>query len=87
MRIASNQIPAILRSASAWSRRLQSESESPAALIALVERVELAPGGFRLSLKLPIQLAHTADAANHASLAVSRFIHMQLKRRVSSCGS
>jgi site-specific DNA recombinase len=46
-----------------------------------VDRVELSPDGFRLTLKLPTQLAPTAEAASYASVALARFIPMQIKRR------
>jgi site-specific DNA recombinase len=79
--IASNQIPEIMQSASAWSRRLRFEAETSATLTALIDRVELSAEGFRLALKLPTQFAPTAEAASHACVAVARFIPMQIKRR------
>jgi site-specific DNA recombinase len=79
--IASNQIPEILQSADAWNRRLESATECSSALSVLVDRVELSPDGFHLALKLPTQRAPATEAANHASIAVSRFVPMQIKRR------
>jgi site-specific DNA recombinase len=70
-----------MQSASAWSRRLRFEAETSATLTALIDRVELSAEGFRLALKLPTQLAPTAEAASHACVAVARFIPMQIKRR------
>jgi DNA invertase Pin-like site-specific DNA recombinase len=79
--IASHQIPEIMHSASAWSHRLESATECSLALTVLADRVELSPDGFRLALKLPVEVAPTAEAANRASIAVSRFVPMQIKRR------
>jgi site-specific DNA recombinase len=79
--IASNRIPEIFQSASAWSQRMESASDCSSALTVLVDRVELSPNGFRLTLKLPTQLAATVGAANRPGIAVSRFIPMQIKRR------
>jgi site-specific DNA recombinase len=79
--IASNQIPEIIQSADVWSRRLKSAAECTSALSILVDRVELSPDGFRLTLKLPTQLAQNAVTENHANVAVSRFIRMKIKRR------
>jgi hypothetical protein len=79
--IASNQIPEIMQSADAWSRRLESAAERSSVLTTLVNRVDLSSDGFRLALKLPTQLAQAGEALNNASIAVSRFVPMQIKRR------
>ena len=79
--LASNQIPEIMQSADAWSRRLESAAERSSVLTTLVNRVELSSDGFRLALKLPTQLAQAGEALNNASIAVSRFVPMQIKRR------
>ena len=79
--IASSQIPEIMQSADAWSRRLESAAERSSVLTTLVNRVELSSDGFRLALKLPTQLAQAGEALNNASIAVSRFVPMQIKRR------
>ena len=79
--LASHQIPEIMHSARAWSHRLESATECSLALTVLADRVELSPDGFRLALKLPVEVAPTAEAANRASMAVSRFVPMQIKRR------
>jgi hypothetical protein len=81
MGIAANRIPAILQNASSWSGCLRSEAETSAVLSALVERVELGEEGFRLTLELPIQLAANLDAADPTSLAITRLIPLQIKRR------
>jgi hypothetical protein len=51
------------------------------ALAELVDRVELSSDGIRLALKVPTRLAQTAEPEMHASIPVSRFIPMQIKRR------
>jgi hypothetical protein len=79
--IASNRIPEIIQSASAWSHRLESATECSSALATLVDRVELSPDGFHLTLKLPVQLAQTTKAANRPSIALLRSIPMLIKRR------
>jgi hypothetical protein len=79
--IASNEIPEILRSANTWSSRLNSPAECSRALAALVDRVELSSDGIRLALKVPTRLAQSAAAEIQASIPVSRFIPMQIKRR------
>jgi hypothetical protein len=48
----SSRIAPLLKSAAAWSARLQSEQDN--ALSALIDRVDLDPEGMRLSLKLPL---------------------------------
>ena len=47
----------------------------------LVDRAELSSDGIRLALKVPTRLAQSAAAEMHASISVSRFIPMQIKRR------
>jgi hypothetical protein len=64
--LASNQIPEIMQSADAWSRRLESAAERSSVLTTLVNRVELSSDGFRLALKLPTQLAQAGEALNNA---------------------
>ena len=68
MGIAANNIPAILQGASSSICRLQSEAERAAVPSALVARVELGQEGFRLVLKLPIQIAENLDAAEPTRL-------------------
>jgi site-specific DNA recombinase len=79
--IASNEIPEIMHSANTWSRRLESPAECSLALAELVDRVELSSDGIRLALKVPTRLAHPAAPEMHASITVSRFVPMQIKRR------
>jgi hypothetical protein len=79
--IAANRIPAILQSASSWSRRLPLEAETSAVLSALVGRVELGQTGFRLTLNLPTQIAENPDTPDPTSLAITHLIPMQIRRR------
>jgi site-specific DNA recombinase len=48
----SSRIAPLLKSAAAWSERLQTKRDN--ALLALIDRVDLDPNGVRLSLKLPL---------------------------------
>jgi site-specific DNA recombinase len=52
--IDSRQIDRVLHAARTWSQLLQSEIEKAAALVALVDRVELKCDGMGVSIKLPI---------------------------------
>jgi site-specific DNA recombinase len=80
LQIAPNQIPSILQDASAWSRRLESETERSATVETLVDRVELRQDGIRLSLKLPVPSASQKRPSDSTNLFVTRFIAMQIKR-------
>jgi site-specific DNA recombinase len=75
----SNRIAPLLKSAAAWSERLQFEQDS--ALAVLIDRVDLDQEGVRLWLKLPLSnAASTApDGASHLSL--KRRVAMQIRRR------
>jgi site-specific DNA recombinase len=75
----SNRIAPLLKSAAAWSERLQSEQDY--ALSTLIDRVDLDQDGMRLSLKLP--LANAAGGAPDASshLSIKRRVLMQIRRR------
>jgi hypothetical protein len=70
----SNRIAPLLKSAAAWSERLQSEQDY--ALSTLIDRVDLDQDGMRLSLKLPLA---NADASSH--LSIKRRVLMQIRRR------
>jgi DNA invertase Pin-like site-specific DNA recombinase len=75
----SSRLGPFLKSAAAWSARLQSEQDY--ALSVLIDRVELDQNGMRLSLKLPSSNAASgaANGANHVS--VNCQVPMQLRRR------
>jgi hypothetical protein len=75
----SSRLGPFLKSAAAWSARLQSEQDY--ALSVLIDRVELDQNAMRLSLKLPSSNAASgaANGANHVS--VNCRVPMQLRRR------
>jgi site-specific DNA recombinase len=75
----SSRLAPLLKSAAAWSARLQFEQDS--ALSALIERVDLDQDGMRLSLKLPLSNAERGapDGASH--LSIKRRVPIQIRRR------
>jgi len=73
---ASADLKPALDAASQWNRRLRAEAEAPAALVELIERVELAEGGVRIALKLPMSSEHGA-----ATVGLCRFVPIKMKRR------
>jgi len=77
--VGAGDIPAVLEAAGKWSRRLQSEVDSAAALSGLVDRVNLKPGGIELSINLPLPVDGTHGAA--AMLPITQFFAMRMKRR------
>ena len=77
--VGAGDIPAVLEAAGEWSRRLQSETDSAAALSGLVDKVNLKPGGIELSINLPLPVDGTHGAA--AMLPITRFFAMRMKRR------
>jgi site-specific DNA recombinase len=79
--IDSRQIDQVLHAARTWSHRLQSETEQTAALVALVERVELKCDGMGVSIKLPIACTEKSRAQLSDAVAITRSFPMQLKRR------
>jgi len=62
-----------------WSRRLLSETEGPAALSELVEKVELIASGIRVSFQIPLPFG--AGARPVKILRASHFAPIKLKRR------
>ena len=77
--VGAGDIPAVLKAAGDWSRRLQSEADSAAALSGLVDKVNLKPGGIELSINLPLPVDGTHGAA--AMLPITQFFAMRMKRR------
>ena len=77
--VGAGDIPAVLEAAGEWSRRLQSEADSAAALSELVDKVNLKPGGIELSINLPLPVDGTHGAA--AMLPITQFFAMRMKRR------
>ena len=77
--VGAGDIPAVLEAAPDWSRRLQSEADSAAALSGVVDKVNLKPGGIELSINLPLPVDGTHGAA--AMLPITQFFAMRMKRR------
>ncbi len=73
-------VKSIFEAANAWSERLTSETETAESLRLLVERVELAENGIKLSIQLPVGTpGKTADHGPH--LKLTRLVPMQMRRR------
>jgi site-specific DNA recombinase len=79
--IDSRQIDQVLHAARTWSHRLQSEVEKTAALVALVERVELKRDGMCVSINLLIAYTEESRAQLPEKVAIARSFPMRLKRR------
>jgi site-specific DNA recombinase len=77
--VGAGDIPAVLRAASEWSGRLQSEADSATALGGLVDKVKLKPGGIELSINLPLPVDGTHGVA--AMLPITQLFTMRMKRR------
>jgi hypothetical protein len=74
-----SRLAPLLKSAAAWSARLQSEPDN--ALSALIERVDLDQDGIRLSLKLPLASAASGATDDASHLSIKRRVPMQIRRR------
>jgi site-specific DNA recombinase len=72
-----SDVKSIFEATSAWSERLGSEAEAAESLRLLVERVELAEGGIKISIQLPIGPPGETDA----SLRLTRLIPILMQRR------
>jgi hypothetical protein len=70
-------IAPFLKSAAAWSERLQLEQDD--ALSSLIDRVDLGQDGMRLSIKLPLSNTGAPDGSSH--LSIKRQVPMQIRRR------
>src|SRR5208282_627048 len=79
--LADNRLPSLFSTAQAWRERLQSEVEAGAALKALVDRVDLADTGIRVSLKVPMPQTGSRPAPNTNELIITRFFPMTIRRR------
>ncbi|MGO9451098.1 MAG: recombinase family protein [Candidatus Binataceae bacterium] len=76
-----HRLPAVLKSAQAWSERLRAKREAAAALADLIERTDLSRDGIRVTLKVPIPPAEEQKAATPLHIVLTRFVPMQMKRR------
>jgi site-specific DNA recombinase len=75
--LGSSRITPLLKSAAAWSERLQLEQDN--ALSSLIDRVDLGQDGMRLSIKLPLSNTGAPDGSSH--LSIKRHVPMQIRRR------
>jgi DNA invertase Pin-like site-specific DNA recombinase len=76
----SDRLSCALNSAQSWLGRLQSASESAAALAELVTRVDISRDGMRLLLELPIATSQP-DEKSRDHISLSRVFPMEMKRR------
>ncbi len=76
-----SEVSRIFEMTSACSGRLLAETESAAALVEVIERVQLTAEGIRIVLKLSIPCGPTAGQAGSKILRISRFVAMKMKRR------
>jgi site-specific DNA recombinase len=76
-----HRLPAVLKSAQAWSERLRIKREAAAALADLIERTDLSRDGIRVTLKVPIPPAEEQKGAPPLHIVLTRFVPMQMKRR------
>ena len=76
-----HRLPAVLKSAQAWSERLRTKREAAAALADLIERTDLSRDGIRVTLKVPIPPAEEQKGAPPRHIVLTRFVPMQMKRR------
>ena len=77
--LGSSRIAPLLKSAAAWSERLQLEQDN--ALSSLIDRVDLGQDGMRLSIKLPFSNAQSGAPDGSSHLSLKRHVPMQIRRR------
>ena len=75
----SSRIAPLLKSAAAWSARLQLEQDK--ALSSLIDRVDLGQDGMRLSIKLPLSNPESGAPDGSSHLSIKRHVPMQIRRR------
>jgi hypothetical protein len=74
-----SEVSRIFEMTAACSGRLLAETESAAALVEVIERVQLTAAGIRIVLK--ISIPYDPRARGSKVLRISRFVPMKLKRR------
>jgi hypothetical protein len=77
--LGSSRIAPLLKSAAAWSQRLQLDQDN--ALSSLIDRVDLDQDGMRLSIKLPLSNAESGAPDGSSHLSIKRHVPMQMRRR------
>ncbi len=76
-----SEVSRIFEMTSACSGRLLAETESAAALVEVIERVQLTAEGLRMVLRILIPCGPTIDQPSSKILGISRFVPMKIKRR------
>ena len=76
-----DELQPALDTAEAMSQRLAHEAEVGGQLRRLIERVQLERGGIRVSLNRKRLIAEPINTRDSASLTMTRFIPMEMKRR------
>jgi len=80
-RLETIPLESALKSAEHWNGWLQTSKRADAALVTLIERVELSREGNRISLKLPLSQIEGDDETSRKQLSLTRDFPMRLKRR------
>jgi len=75
------ELQSALDAADRKSKQLAHDTEVAEQLRDLIARVQLEPGGIRVSLNLKRLIAEPIDTPDSASLKMTRFIAMEMKRR------
>ena len=75
------EVDRIFEMTSACSGRLLAETESAAALVEVIEKVQLTAEGIRTVLNISVPSGQMAGHAGAKILRISRFVPMKLKRR------
>jgi hypothetical protein len=76
-----SDISRIFNITAACSERLLAETHSAAALVEVVERVQLTGEGIRIVLKIPVSGDSTDNQSNTKIFRISRFVPTKMKRR------
>ncbi len=79
--LALEKLSAVFAAAAAWRKRVEAGTEAPAAVAAIVERVEVRDDGLLLTVSLAALLQPEAIVTDVEALTITRAIPMQLKRR------
>jgi len=74
-------IRSVLETAAQWSACLRSEEDRANALASLIERCELAKGGIRLLVRVPLGENDKSSTSSQKSLGFQRFVPLQVNRR------
>jgi site-specific DNA recombinase len=75
------KIQSSLDIAAQWSARLRSEEERYSALTSLIDRAEVAKGGIRLSIRVPLQESSELSTSANTVLFLKRHVPLQVRRR------